>query len=359
MALFSSRDDRRRRLLTDESRQSAATEAAETPATRRSSAAKEAAARMNQIPRITDLVPRSVTSLALWFFAGVAIVAGLEALYHYSPQWSGMTTDGHIAAFDLDDEGSLAVWFSSTTLFLCTLMAMLVYLVRRQQPDDYHGRYRVWLWAAACWLIMSIDEGSSLHEGFKELMTKVSGQRIYGDGSIWWVAAYGLVLSAVGMRLLLEMRTCISSTFALVLAGGCYVAAVITQMELVLPQTGAFGVMIEEGCEMVGNVFLLLSMTLHARYVIMDIEGLVPKKNAKADEEKKPRRAKVDSETTATAAKRSDLATPAKAAISSSTLKSPTSSSLRVDPPQETARKLSKSERRAIRRQLRDEDEDE
>ncbi|MBL8826150.1 MAG: hypothetical protein JNM18_04140, partial [Planctomycetaceae bacterium] len=218
--------------------------------------------------------------------------------------------------------------------------------------------YRVWLWAAACWLIMSIDEGSSLHEGFKELMTKLSGHRIYGDGSVWWVAAYGLVLSAVGMRLLLEMRSCWSSTFSILLAGVCYAAAIVVQMEFALPQTGAFGVMIEEGCEMVGNLFLLLAMTLHARHVIFDIEGLLPKKTAKSGEEKKPRRVKADAEgESSSAARRSDLSPTPKAGISSSTLKSTTSSSLRVDPPEPADRRLSKAERKQLRRQMRDDDE--
>ncbi|MBL8828470.1 MAG: hypothetical protein JNM18_15920, partial [Planctomycetaceae bacterium] len=145
MSLFQARDDRRRRLLSEEAKQTPAEAATETSAApRRSSSAKEAAARMSQIPRITDLVPKSATSLTLLFFGGVAIVAGLEALYYYAPQWANLTTDGHIRAFDLDDEGSLSVWFSSTTLFVSALVATLVYLVRRQQPDDYHGRYRVW-----------------------------------------------------------------------------------------------------------------------------------------------------------------------------------------------------------------------
>ena len=95
-------------------------------------------------------------------------------------------------------------------------------------------------------------------------------------------------------------------------------------------------------------------MTLHARYVILDVEGLLPKKAAKATEEKKPRRVKAEVEGEAPAgARRSDLASAPKASISSNTLKSTTSSSLRVDPP-EADRRLSKAERKQIRRQMRD-----
>ena len=111
------------------------------------------------------------------------MVAGLEGLYAWMPRLAAMTHDGRIAAFDLDGEGSLAMWFSSATLALASMVSLIVYYVRRHRLDDYHGRYRIWLWASAVWFLMSIDEGGSLHEGFKEMMTAVTGRRVFGDGS--------------------------------------------------------------------------------------------------------------------------------------------------------------------------------
>ena len=78
-------------------------------------------------------------------------------------------------------------WFSSMTLAMAAMVAVLVYTVRRHRKDDYQGRYRVWLWAAACFMLMSLDETASLHEGFKEMMTLLTGSAIFGDGSIWWI----------------------------------------------------------------------------------------------------------------------------------------------------------------------------
>ena len=362
MSLFQYRDERRRRLLTDEAAATASEgdNAPASPPSRRT-ISREAALRMDRLPRLTDLIPRNFISYALLTTGAIAAIAGFEALYYYSAEWAPLTTDGHIAAFDLDSEGSLATWFSSTTLMLAALVSWIVYLVRRQQPDDYHGRYRVWLWATGCWLLMSIDEGSSLHEGFKELMTKLTGQRVMGDGSVWWVAAYGLLLGGVGVRLGLEMRRCISSTTSLVFSAICYVAAVIVQMELVMPQTGALGVMVEEGCEMLGNVFLLLSMTLHARYVVLDAEGALPKKSSKDGEPRKTRKVRIDDEgSTPVTARRNDLSTSAPARITAATVSTPAAKpGMRVDAPQSSNdRKLSKQERKAIRRQMRDDDDE-
>ncbi len=232
--------------------------------------------------RLTDLVPLRLSTYLLILLAASAIIAGLEMLYYVMPQIDSMTTDGRVAAFDLDGEGSLAAWFSSTTLLLAAAVAMVVYTVRRFRRDDYHGRYRVWIWAALVFLLMSIDEAGSLHEGFKELMTWTTGNRVFGDGSVWWVAAYFCLLGPIGSRLVADMRTCGTSTLAMFAAASCYVLAVVAQLEGVLPQSGARGVMLEEGAEMFGNVFLLLAMLLHARFVVLDAEGLLPERRRRS-----------------------------------------------------------------------------
>ena len=86
------------------------------------------------------------------------------------PRVAAMTTDGRVAAFDLDGEGSLAAWYSSLLLTVASLCALLCYSLRRHRLDDYKARYRIWLAAAMCWFVMGVDEAGSLHEGFKELI---------------------------------------------------------------------------------------------------------------------------------------------------------------------------------------------
>jgi len=231
--------------------------------------------------RVTELVPKQPAMLAVLFLAGIAIVAGLEALYAWMPDIAAMSHDGRIAAFDLDSEGSLAVWFSSSTLAASALVAVLIYTIRRHRVDDYYGRYRIWLWAAAAWMLMSVDEAGSLHEGFKEMMTFLTGRRLFGDGSLWWVLPYTGILGYVGMRILLDMRESRSSVAALLATASCYATAVLAQLEILMPETGAKGVMLEEGAEMIGNLFLLLSMALFARHVILDAEGQLPARKAR------------------------------------------------------------------------------
>ncbi len=384
--LFANRDERRRRLLTDETAADAATEEVrslgkgDAPTVAYSSGALH----VNRA-RITDLCPQRPWVLAVSFLAGLLIVAGLEALYYWMPALSAQTTDGRIEAFDLDGEGSLAVWFSSMTLAAAAMVSLLVYSIRRHKADDYHGGYRIWVWAAMCWLVMSIDECGSLHEAFKEMMSHLTGTRIAGDGSLWWAGAYLLILGTVGARLLLDMRGCRSSIAAFFATAVAYGVAVAAQLGWVLPESGARGVMLEEGAEMVGNLFLTLAMAIHLRYVCLDADGKViarPKKvrQPKARKEAKPAADDDADQKSAAARRRSDVpATPAptmvtqRAAALVEKTTAPTNSlaaslaarhsgqQLRVDPPQSDLgnRKMSKAERKAMRRMQRVDQDDE
>lgn len=221
--------------------------------------------------RLSDLPPRGNAAFAAWLLAGLLAVGCLEGLYAWMPRLALLTTDGRVAAFDLEGEGSLAVWFSTGTMQSAAAVALLIYALRRQTPGAGHSR--VWLAAAFVWLVMSVDECASLHEAFKELMSHATGHRILGDGTIWWAGAYAIVLSALGLGLLKAMWRRRAAILALLSTAAFYATAVAAEMDLLLPRKDATEVMLEEGCEMVGNLCLLLSMGLYARHAALAAEA--------------------------------------------------------------------------------------
>lgn len=334
---------------------------------------------MPESRRVIDLVPRKRWVIFAILVAGLAIVAGLEALYAWMPTVARHTSDGRVMAFDLDSEGSLAVWFSSTTLLVASLVTWLVYGVRRHQPDDYRGRFGIWRWAALVWLVMSIDEAGSLHEGFKEALAHLTGQRFGGDGSLWWVLGYAPVLGFIGLRLAWDVRRWPGTLFWLTATAGCYAAAVATQLEWIWPQGGARSVMLEEGCEMVGNLTLLVAMLWHARLLVLVSQGqlkLKARTERPASEEKRRTRKSraveavgddddaapaqpAPARPAAVAAARTESASRRPAAPEPAPSKGLFASAgrqLRIDPAEEASgkRPLSKSDRKAIRRQMRE-----
>jgi len=235
----------------------------------------------NPLPFI-DLIPHRKRRLILFFMAAVVVVALLEALYLWSFEFKGLTTDGSVAALDLDSEGTLAVWFSSVTLLAAGGYAFIIYRLRceqlaRAEEEEEGGRADVasmpWLLAALCWTMMSLDETGSLHEGFKELMTRVTGTSLYGDGSLWWAIPYCLVLVGIGSRLLVDMWPRMMPTLTFLIAAGFYVLAVVAQLGMILPTADPIAIMIEEGAEMLGNLAILATMLLQSRIVTMELGG--------------------------------------------------------------------------------------
>jgi hypothetical protein len=286
-------DGRRRRALFDEAAENGPSRTAARTRTSKANAVSRSRAGavvpygspefVDHLPRVTDLVPMKWRYIIPLTLLGLGVIAGLEWLYSLMPRLAPLTTDGSVESFDLDAEGTLAVWFSSLVLLLSCGVSLIIYSVRRHTIKDYNARYRIWIWAAACWLLMSVDETASLHESFKELMAYLTGSRIVGDGSMWWVMAYLLILIPVGIRLTLDMRNSRLALGVMMLAGASFGMSVVVQLQWIMPESGARGVMLEEGCEMLGDVLLLLGLVLHSRYVLLEAQGLLPPRRTRAE----------------------------------------------------------------------------
>ncbi len=294
------RDDRRRRLLADDL--SDGNDASpcrvwpEDDAEQRKSGSYGNAEFLEHQWQLLDLVPRRLLVLTLLLLTGAAIIVGLEAAY--ACMIKGATAGAAVAAaLDIGAKGSLACWFSSLLLLAASVAALLVYTVRRHRTDDYQGRYRVWLWAAGCWFLLATDQAASLREGFRDLMIGCTGTPLFRtplfrDGTLWWVVVYVLVFIAIGLRLLLDMRPSRLSIGALTAAIVAYGLALACHLGWRPIGTATGEVMFHTGAEMAGHLLLLAAMGLHARYVILDAQGLVShreprKKAAKQDSEPK------------------------------------------------------------------------
>ncbi|MES1213787.1 MAG: hypothetical protein ABUL64_04295 [Singulisphaera sp.] len=307
-------DDRRRRVMPEDA--AAAPVASSSP--RAGTAARSGTRRYpvdahrDYQPRLIDLIPQSLTRLLLLFFIGALLIGGIEAVYATRAL---EFSEGHLPAFDLAAERSLNNWFTSLALDLACVVALVIYSLRKHRLDDYHGRYRIWLWAAVSWLWLSIDEAACLHQSIQALLREFLGQSAR-EAELVSIGGYVLVIGAVALRLTFEMRQCPSSVVALVLAAVTYTGAVVAHFAWLPEQALQYRVLIEEGCEMSASLLLLLSMCLQARFVILDARGLIAAKPAKeAREPAKQRRGllgrqtKIDAahDTVRPAGRRSDL----------------------------------------------------
>ena len=285
----SSRDDRRRRLLTDELSNSddwplGQVELEDSPLPEKTGHYGDAEF-LDRGWRLLDLVPRRWIALGGLLTAGTAAIVGLEAAYARMVERvaAGATP---VAALQIDAKGSLACWFSSLLLLAAAVAALLVYSVRRHRTDDYRGRYRVWFWAAGCWFLMATDQAASLREGFCDLMTRLTGTPLLGDGACGGSRS---TLSCGSRWVRGWWPTCVRAGFR-------WPPWWPRQPPRGWPwptgwagsssKTGPREVMFRAGSEMAGNLLLLAAMLAHARYVLLDAEGLLPHREQAAAEAK-------------------------------------------------------------------------
>ena len=293
LELNSARSGRRRRVLTEERFAESGREASGEPSSTEDSdsGAHRISPRYGPLTArettcaITDLIPRRPSVICLLLLIGLSTVAALEALYYYSEpisDWLGVSMPPGLELHTLGAERphGLAVWFSASMLGVASLLCLLIYTLRRHRVDDYHGRYRIWLWGGLAWLFLSANTNSGLHHPLGRLMKDMTGWSLGEDGAIWWLAPATLLLGFIGVRLLIEVRESRLAAVCLVATLSCWSVSLVTQQPWLSPEmTAHTAAMVSAGTTMGGNVLLLTSLTLYGRYVILDINGQLTRKS--------------------------------------------------------------------------------
>lgn len=285
------RDDRRRRVLNDtvlgqsaSKRKRTARPSASEPVEEGRSPNYGDAEFLDEMPRLVDFVPLRLPVYLVFLACAAGTIAGLVELFRWSPALARWTGIGEIAAFDLSGRGTIGSWLSSMLLMLAGILAVLVFSVRRHRRDDYHGHYRVWLWAALAWLLMSLDATAALRHDLGRLLAAASGTPLWRDGALWWMLLYGFFFGGIGVRLLVDMRHCRLSSGAFVLAAMLYLGA--AALRLTAPGEDLLReAMLRHAAAIAGHAMLLLAMGLQARHVLLDAQGLLPVDEEEEDEE--------------------------------------------------------------------------
>lgn len=388
------RSARRRRVFTDELASSGADNMSAQRAESDSAAATEPgvrygeAARRDRQPRLTDLVPSRYLTLSLLLGVNLLCVGLLLAAYHWQSHVVDLFGAEAAAALDLAARESLSTWFNSLLLFSTSGVSLLIYSLRRHRVDDYHGRYRVWLWAMLACLALSINETTAIHRTTYAIVARLavwSGISPITLGRTILAAMF----CALVVRLLFEVWRCRAASATLTLAAGLLLGSVAIHLQWITIEDAMWQVMLASAVQMLGHVGLLAALMLYARYVIMDAEGRLPlrvkkvkakkpvaaKKSAKsaADESDKPTvdppqkinrphtPVKTDLDPVAPAVARNlfsgkqQSAAPAKPAVSTGTNRNDDEDDADDSP---TDRGMTRAERKKMRRQMRRQESD-
>ena len=205
--------------------------------------------------------------LAFLILAQVLLVAMHFVVTTFFADWASQAYDGHIGVFDLDDEATLAVWFSSSQLLVLSLVSLLLSWsdeVRTMWLDSAP----MWRYSGAILFIMSVDEVAGFHEMFGNAMTLLLPQ-VPIHPSLWWSIPYAIALAPVFGFALFRSVGKPKLVTATVCSGLLWVAANALEFFFLLPD--AINVALEEGFEMLGATVLLGVFATH----LLNLRGSV------------------------------------------------------------------------------------
>jgi hypothetical protein len=315
-----------------------------------------AAALVSRQPPVTCLIPKRVSSLVILGLLGLTAIAGVELLYTNVYQTCPREHRAALSAFDVNASGSLAAWLGSLLLSLTAAASLMVYKIRRHRLDDYRGRYRIWFWAALAFLVISIDVTAGLHAGVSHFLTQVSGTCLYGDGSLWWILILGVIFALGLIELAVEMRRCPAAWMALAVAAGGYLTAACLRTRIPALDCEMLAVMLQSGGVLLGHLSLAFAVVCYARYVYRDAQGELPRKQT-AEDASEPavggRRAEGRKVTRASGSRSLRVDTAHASADNRGDQAAEDAVDAEEEPSPGDGKRLSKSERRRLRKQAR------
>ena len=363
------RFERRRRVLPDDAVETgtpARSASSERPREEPPRNYAEAAAQARE-RALHTLFPLRWWSISLVVAACLLGVGGCIALHLLAERIAPPLPQEAVTWLQLGAAGSPGRWLASTLLTLSAAAAAFVYSLRRHRLDDYHGRYRMWIWMAIACLLFGLAETTGL-PGLVRAACQLAGERAGVQGALVWSIAVGTVAGAIGVRLFFEIRRCGSAVAALLFAVLGFSTAAATLHGWPVAWNAQTAPLVGRGAWLAGYAMVVLTFLLYGRHVQLDVTGVrvtAAKKKKQAKPAKREKTAAAtSSEAEARAAKpalrlRTDLEPPD---IAEPKQEAPTWRSEGEQPAEEnpavvgsthTPKKLSKAERRRMRREAR------
>jgi hypothetical protein len=234
------------------------------------------AAGVEHHPQVTDFFPRRYRTIGALAAIGVGATAAVEALHWFVAPLAGTYGFESTAAFDLTGAGGVVAWLSAVVLMLAAVTCVLIYSLRRHRIDDFKGRYRVWMAAAAACALLSLDSVAPIHRLVVSAAAYHSGWTALRGHAAWWLVLAGLPLGWVALRAWLDARESRLAAVTLGAAIASYGVALASYLGLGLALPPQSEVMITSGAALLGHWFLLVGVVSYGRFVVLDAQGLIP-----------------------------------------------------------------------------------
>lgn len=325
------------------------------------------AAKLARQRAICTLLPARMLTIALAVGACLTMVGACLSLHVGSPAPASLVPAEDVAFLRLDAPGSIGDWLASTLLVVAGVLAVFIYSLRRHRIDDYHGRYRVWIWIMAVCLVASLAETTGLGRLARAICRLAADwSRVRND--VLWPATVSLVAAAMGLRLFFEIRKCRWAVAALAATGLGFLVAAAAGRDWPTPWTETGKPLLARGSWLAGYVFVLATFLLYARHVQLDVTGSLsvrvkrrrpavkspPGDDNQSEPSEPPAKPALRLRTDLDPVESSSVGASRSQAVADSHAPDTARANAAISIPQKSTNHLSKTERRRLRREARE-----
>ena len=221
-------------------------------------------------PRLTDLIPKSLWAyLAMLLLGGISIYACQQAFLH-TRDLDSTSFPTHL--FEISGPGNVASWLHSVTLLMLAVGATMVYLLRRHKTDDYSGRYRLWLHLALFAGGLSIESATGLHEILVVPLAQTDFTAPWNQASVWAMLLVALGAIYLTIRLLVEFKSRPGMLVLLSTSAILLIAACCSRLGDVIGESALTSEVAQSSLVLSGALFVCLMTWLNARKIYLDAQ---------------------------------------------------------------------------------------
>lgn len=265
----------------------------------------------------------------------------------WSERFAG-TLAAAATAIDATALTSMQAWLGQVFLLTAAGVATVVGLMRRHRRDDYHGRYRAWGWLAALFVMTACAGMVPVGRFVTTAATEATGIGLGPAGLAWWhglAALAFLVVVPWAVLPLHERRGTACGMSLALLAWAASAAADVARAHDAAAAARFHAPIVVQSAWVVGAALALVAMLTAARSVIREVRGLAVRRE--------PRKTRDDAATrqrTTTPAATPSAVAGARAAADDDEPRSEAADTVEFVDGSEPDRRLSKAERKRLRK---------
>ncbi|NOZ40682.1 MAG: hypothetical protein GXP24_10715 [Planctomycetes bacterium] len=305
-------------------------------------------------PQVTSFVPRRFRTLSLIALCGLAAGTVAELIAHHAQSLSELTQVVTPAEITEVFASRLVAWTSATLLLLTFCYTRLIFSLRRHRVDDYRGRYRVWRTAGWAAILLSVNAVLGAHELVARCLGNLVDWQLLPSHAGWWLAPAALLGGWLLIKLLIDAAECRSALTFYLLAVACLTVAGVHSAGWSPEWAVDWPGLLSRSLPLAGYTMLLIGSLLFARYVILDVQGLIEHQAVEHQatvELPAPDVSKKELPSSGLAEKFDSQERAIKPALKSETSTWVDGSEPELDDDQQSTRRLSKAERKRLRKQ--------